>query len=281
MGYRTILLSLQDPNRAEAIVQAGIGLARTFGAHLVGLYVIPKVQYFYATAAIQVATEVFEAEQRFFNERAEAIKKIFEREVPSEVVCEWRSIEADGPVTTNSIVAQAITVDLVVTGQVDPERAAESDIGTPERLVMESGRPVLVLPYAGEWKSIGGNILVAWNATREAARAAFDALPLLKKAKNVKLLWVNPDSESGGDGTGMPGSEMAATLSRHAITVEAGHSTTKTVGVGDELLSRAADQGADLMVMGAYGHSRVREYVFGGATRHILRHMTVPVLLSH
>ena len=281
MGYRTILLNLQDPDRAETVVRAGIGLARTFGAHLIGLYVVPKVQYFYATAAIQVATEVFEAERRFFDEQAAKIKMTFEREVPGDVVSEWCSIEADGPVAINSIVAQAICADLVVTAQIDPEQGLESHIGTPERIVMESGRPVLVLPYAGKFNSIGDNILVAWNATREAARATFDALPLLKKAKGVKLLWINPGSESGGGGTGVPGSEMAAVLSRHGIKVEVGHSVTKDIGIGDELLSRAADQGADLIVMGAYGHSRVREYVFGGATRHILRHMTVPILLSH
>ncbi|HSM19573.1 MAG TPA: universal stress protein [Hyphomicrobiales bacterium] len=281
MGYRTILLNLQDPKRSEAIVQAGIGLARKFEAHLVGLYVVPKVQYFYATAAIQVATEVFEAEQRFFDEQAQKNKEIFEREVPGDVVSEWRSIQADGVVTTDSIVEQAICADLVLTGQIDPEEGMEGDIGTPERLVMESGRPVLVIPYAGRFESIGDNVLVAWNGSREAARATFDALPLLNKARSVKLLWANPETEDGGNGNGMPGSEMASTLSRHDIKVEAGHSATRDVGVGDELLSRAADQGADLLVMGAYGHSRVREYVFGGATRHILQHMTVPTLLSH
>jgi len=122
---------------------------------------------------------------------------------------------------------------------------------------------------------------VAWNGTRESARAAFDALPLLAKAKSVKLLWINPSTENGGNGNGMPGSELATALSRHGVKVEAGHSAVRDVGVGDELLSRAADQGTDLLVMGAYGHSRVREYVFGGATRHILQHMTVPVLFSH
>jgi len=281
MGYRTILLNLQDPNRAEAVIQAGIGLARRFDSHLIGLYVVPKVQYFYATAAIQVAAEVFEAEQRFFDEQAEKNRKIFEREVPADIVSEWRRVEADGPVTTNRTVEQALCCDLVITAQIDPERGLEGDIEAPERIIMESGRPVLVLPYAGQFKSIGTSILVGWNATREAARATFDSLPLLKKAKTVKLLWVNPDAANGGSGTGMPGSELAATLSRHGVNVEAGHSVAKDVGVGDELLSRAADQGADLIVMGAYGHSRVREYVFGGATRHILRHMTVPILLSH
>lgn len=281
MGYRTILLSLQDAERAEAIIATGIALAQQYGAHLIGLHVVPKVQYFYATAAIQVATEVFEAEQAFYDDQARKIAATFEREVPGDVASEWRKVEAGGPVTGNMIVEHAMCADLVVCGQSDPEHGMEGEAGTPERVVMESGRPVLILPYAGRFKSIGTNVLVGWNGRRESARAVFDALPILVNAKSVRLLWANPEAEDGGDGVGTPGSEMAATLSRHGVPIEAGHTVSRQIGIGDELLSRAADQGADLLVMGGYGHSRVREYVFGGATRHILQHMTIPVLMSH
>lgn len=281
MGYRTILINYQDPDRAEAQTEAGIALAQASGAHLIGFYAIPKVQYFYATAAVQIATEVFEAEQKFFQDQAERIRSVFQREMPGDVESEWRCVEAQGPVTTNTTVEHGLRADLIITGQVNPDQGLEGEVGAPERLVMESGRPVLMLPYAGRPKTLGRNILVAWNGTREAARAIADALPLLKAAKQVKLLWINPSEGDGGRGTGTPGSEMAANLSRHGVKVEASHTVAKQIGVGDELLSRAADQGADLIVMGAYGHSRVREYVFGGATHHILRHMTVPVLMSH
>jgi nucleotide-binding universal stress UspA family protein len=281
MGYRTILVNLQDPAHAEALIEAGTGIAQTFGAHLIGLNVIPKVQYFYASAAIQVATEVFEAEQQYYEEQSQEIKKIFDREAPNDLATEWRAIAATGPTGARSIVDQASCADLIVTGQADPKRGVNGDAGIAERVIMESGRPVLVIPYAGRFKTIGKSVLVAWNGTRESARAVFDALPLLKEAREVKLIWINPEADDGGEGTGTPGSELAATLTRHGVKVEASHSATRDLSVGDELLSRAADQGADLLVMGAYGHSRVREYVFGGATRQIIQHMTVPVLMSH
>jgi nucleotide-binding universal stress UspA family protein len=281
MGYRTILLSLQDAERAEAIIGAGIALAREYGAHLIGLHVVPKVQYFYATAAIQVATEVFEAEQAFYDDQARKIAAIFDREMPSDVVSEWRRVEGGGPVTSNVIVEHAMCADLVVCGQVDPDRGMEGEAGTAERVVMESGRPVLILPYAGRFKTVGKNVMVGWNGRRESARAIFDAIPILASAKSVRLLWANPEAEDGGEGAGTPGTEMAATLSRHGVEIETSHTVSREIGIGDELLSRAADLGADLLVMGAYGHSRVREYVFGGATRHILQHMTIPVLMSH
>lgn len=281
MAYQTILINLQDPGSAAKVMRAGIAIARDMGAHLIGLHVLPKVQYFYATAAVQVASEVFDAEQKYFDEQAEKIREIFERESPGDIVAEWRCVDADAPSATGEAVRAAMCADLVITAQIDPEKGMQADIAAPERLVMESGRPVLIVPYAGEFKTIGKNVLVAWNARREAARAVFDALPLLKAADTVKLLWINPGRADGGEGTGTPGSEMAAALARHGLKVEASHSVSREIGAGDELLSRAADQGADLLIMGAYGHSRVREYVFGGATRHILQHMTLPVLMSH
>ena len=238
MGYRTVLLNLQDADRADEIISAGVRIAKEFGAHVIGLHVVPKVQYFYATAAIQVATEVFEAEQKFYDAQAEKIRAIFDREMPGDLVSEWRRVEAGGPATSSTIVEHAMCADLVVTGQVDPERGFEGDAGTAERLVMESGRPVLILPYAGKFKVIGQNVLAGWNGRRESVRAVFDALPLLKRAKSVRLMWANPESENGGEGTGTPGSELAATLSRHGVKVETTHTVTRQIGIGDELLSR-------------------------------------------
>lgn len=281
MAYRTILINFQDPKRAEQLISAAIGMADSGEAHIIGLYVIPKPQYFYSETTMAVATEVYEAEQKFFQDQADKIKAVFQREMPQALASEWRVVQAQGPVVTSDIVEHGRCCDLIVTAQVNPETDMGPQFDVPERVVMESGRPVLILPYAGTFKEIGGTVLAAWNGTRESARAVFDALPLLKAAKSVRLLWINPSVEDGGDAHGVPGSEMAATLSRHGVNVEAARSVNSSIGVDDELLSRASDFGADLLVMGAYGHSRVREYVFGGATRGILRHMTLPVLMSH
>jgi nucleotide-binding universal stress UspA family protein len=146
-------------------------------------------------------------------------------------------------------------------------------------LALESGRPVLVVPYIGRYPEIGRNVVVAWKAEREAARAVFDALPFLVGAEKVHILEVK---ERGDERPALaPDISIAAALARHGIKTSVHTSQPRDISVGDEILSRLADLSADLLVMGAYGHSRMRELVFGGVTRHIARHMTVPTVLSH
>jgi nucleotide-binding universal stress UspA family protein len=149
----------------------------------------------------------------------------------------------------------------------------------PERLALESGRPVLVVPYAGRFGEIGRNVVVAWKPGRESARAVFDALPILLAAEKVHILEIR---EKGRNANALaPDTTIAAALARHGIKPSVRTSVLGDIGVGDEILSRLSDLDADLLVMGAYGHSRMRELVFGGVTRHIARHMTVPTLFSH
>jgi nucleotide-binding universal stress UspA family protein len=149
----------------------------------------------------------------------------------------------------------------------------------PERLALESGRPVLVIPYAGRYPKIGHNVVIAWKAGRESARAVFDALPLLTGAAHVHILEIK---EHGSKKPSLaPDTSIAAALARHGIKPTIRTSVASDISVGDEILSRLADLDADLLVMGAYGHSRMRELVFGGTTRHIAQHMTVPTLFSH
>lgn len=280
MTYKTVLALFNDRKTAEGVLQAAIALARQGDAHLVGLYVIPSVQYFYASAEVQIATEIFEAQESHFRELATQLKALFEREVPNDMPHEWREPQSAGPVTTSLAIRHAVCADVIVTGQVDPDRALEADQAAAERLVMESGRPVLVVPYAGKAVLPPTTVMACWNGSRESARSIFDALPLLQAAQAVKLLWVNPPEDEATT-RAMAGAEMAAVLSRHGVKVETARSVGSDLSVGDELLSRAADFGADMIVMGAYGHSRLREYVLGGATLHLLRHMTVPVLMAH
>ena len=125
-----------------------------------------------------------------------------------------------------------------------------------ETIVMEAGRPVMLLPHQGSFYTIGENIIVGWNATREASRAIFDAMPLLEKSKETRLIWVDPHKQKDQAGD-IPGAEMAASLARHGVkaTAEA-MPTSGSIGAGNALLNRASDLGADLIVMGAYGHSR-------------------------
>ena len=129
-------------------------------------------------------------------------------------------------------------------------------------------------------RDFGKKVLVAWNARREAARAVFDALPLLQQAQEVKVIWVNPQDE-GGVASDVPAGDICAALARHGVKCEATEVARPQTNVGRTLLMRAAEYGSDLLVMGCYGHSRLREFVLGGASRHVLDHMTIPVLMSH
>ena len=168
--------------------------------------------------------------------------------------------------------------DLVVLGQPDSENGGEVDAQVPEDVVLSAGRPALVVPYIGAGEEIGKRVLIAWDGGREAARAVNDALPLLEKAEFVAVLVVNPSQGAHGE---EPGADIALHLARHGIAVEAQHIEVRDLSTGNALLSRLADEAIDLLVMGAYGHSRLREMVLGGVTREVFQQMTVPVLMSH
>lgn len=170
--------------------------------------------------------------------------------------------------------------DLCVLGQPNPDSVELDTTLLVEAAFMDSGRPAVILPYAGTPSPLLRRVLVAWNGSREAARAVHDALPFLTGAQATTLLIVDT---AGQDGTAdeMPGADIAAHLARHGVKVQVRAVPSAGLAVGDVILSQAADEGADLLIMGGYGHSRMREMVLGGATRQLLAQMTLPVLLSH
>ena len=198
-----------------------------------------------------------------------------ERLVPDEAPGHFRGLYAE------TVALQARYADLAILGQRNPtdtSLAAVSDVvGTT---LLSSGRPVLVLPYLGDFSAVGRNILAGWKSTREAARAINDAMPLLQRADTVTVLAINPEHGIGGDGD-VPASDIALHLARHGVKASAAHTVAKEIPEGDALLNYASDNGADLIVAGGYGHSRMRELMFGGVTRTLLTSMTVPVFLSH
>jgi nucleotide-binding universal stress UspA family protein len=167
-------------------------------------------------------------------------------------------------------------------GQVDPDNPLP-EVGRTmvEDLLMTAGRPVLIIPYAGQFGSIGSNTLIGWTATREAARAVHDALPLLAPSAKVTVLSVQ-SSKPPPDVKMLPSVEIAEHLARHGLDVSAARTVVSDgLSPADALLDYASDISADLLVVGGYGHSRTREMILGGVTRDLLRHMTVPVLMSH
>jgi nucleotide-binding universal stress UspA family protein len=170
---------------------------------------------------------------------------------------------------------RAQAVDLVILGQRTPDHA--TGLVAPEDVVLACGRPVLVVPYAGHRDRIGEVAVVAWNGSREAARAVQDALPLLAASASVTVLLVNPEEEAEIDAA----DQLVAHLARHGLNASKRVLRQDVVAVSDTILAQIAALGADLLVMGAYGHSRLREMILGGVTRDVLRHMSVPVLMAH
>ncbi len=278
MSYKTILVQLGNKRRADAILEPAVDLASRFNAHLIGLYVqatvpVPALPLPFASSVLEkLAAQELAA--------SSAVEEVFSRATAGAALTpEWRPLKLAKADVTSLVVGHARSADLVVAGQTDPDWDMSPVFDFPERLALECGRPVLVVPHVGRHPRIGRNVAVAWKPTREAARAAFDALPLLKRAETVHILEMGEDDLSPG--TLRADLSIATALGRHGIKPIVHSSSASGLDIGSALLSRLADLGADLLVMGAYGRSRMRELVFGGATREIARHMTVPTLFSH
>jgi len=173
----------------------------------------------------------------------------------------------------------AQSVDLVIVGQASPEARLPSGF-RPEDIVLACGRPLLVVPYAGVFASIGKRVMIAWDGTREASRALHDALPLIAAAEAVTVITVRThQSEFERDRPALD--RVVRHLERHGIAAKAEEGLRGDLAISDVLLSRAADLGADLIVCGGYHHSQLREALVGGVSRELLEHMTIPVLMSH
>jgi nucleotide-binding universal stress UspA family protein len=273
MTYKTILVHLDErPRRAERL-QLGLQLARSFDAHLVALFALEGGRVpSYALA--EAGPLVQEIELRRRSDAARAAEDEFRQaERRAQGKAEWR-VSMDDALTAVRVSARY--ADLVIAGQPEPgELLAKAFAG---ELLLSVGRPVLFVPYAGRFPDAGKRVLIAWNASREAARAVSDALPLLARADSVEVVAFDPRPGEHGE---VPGADMALFLARHGVKAIAARQSVPGTDIGSQILSRAADLNADLVVMGGYGHSRMRELVLGGATRSMLEAMTVPVLMSH
>jgi nucleotide-binding universal stress UspA family protein len=276
MSYKTILVHIDLGKRCSARVDVAIRLAHQHDAHLVALHAIaPFEPPGYVMA--EMGPTIIEAQRAVAANELARTESEFNKQVSAAGLrnVEWRSAVED---LVDAMTLHARYADLVVIGQTDASENSHVPADFPERLVLAGGRPVLILPAVGSFATIGKRILVAWSASREATRAVTDAIPLLQRADNVHVMAVNPKAGEHGS---VPGADIGLYLARHGVRVEVKTDHGAEIDVGNELLSRAADLDADLIVMGGYGHSRLKEWVLGGATRTILESMTAPVLMSH
>ncbi|MBL6457365.1 universal stress protein [Belnapia sp. T6] len=282
MRLKDILIHLDASEQAKTRLQLAADLARRNEAHLTGLYVVDIVLPIMLAADTAgggaMLGELLDTMRRDALAEAAKAEAAFHEKLRREGIAgEWRLVEG---VTPEQVALHARYADLTVIGQADPSGSLASSNAAVEATLFSSGRPVLVVPYAGRFESLGKRVLVGWNAGREAARAVQDALPLLTAVESVTVLTVNP--QIGLDGHGEePGADIALHLARHGVRVTVEHMTAPEISAGDVILNRAFELSADLLVIGAYGHSRLREMVLGGVTRSLLQQMTVPVLMSH
>ncbi len=279
MTYKTILCMADDSADNDGRLQLALGLARRFEAHLVGLMVIqpPSMPPYVED---QLPPEVLLQQKEDAVAAFERVGDVFQSSCERAGVSgEWRT----GYGTVAQIAAlHARYADLAICGVPRPETAAYGTApNVPEEMTLQTGGPVLVVPpgYAGD--DVGRNIVIGWDASRESARAIWDGMAFLAAAERALVISANPRS---GSVTGTHGEDAGADLSvvlaRHGATVET-RAVAQNKSAAQILLEAVEAEGADMLVIGAYGHSRVREMVLGGVTRHVLAHPPVPVLMSH
>ncbi len=278
MALRDIIVPIDRTESCKGRVDAALNLARAHGAHVTGIAVIYK-PYIPPHAEVEISAEIIALREQGLREAAEEAGAAFQARL-DESGCsgQWRIVEGD---PLEVLAEQARYGDLLVLSQ----NKSAGDIlpgghEMPDRVILSAGRPVLVVPYIYAGAPIGKRAMIAWDAGRMAARAVHDALPILAKAENVTIMVANPKPGKEGHGD-LPGADLAAHLARHGVKATADHTISNDLEIGELLLSRAADDQADMIVLGAYGHARWRELVLGGVTAHLLEHMTVPVLMSH
>ena len=275
MTIRTILVEIDRDARNPARLTLAVNLAERHGAHLTGLFAYAGLSGTYPYAQGRIALEMLRRYAETPHEASDKLRAEFEHRADSAGLShEWRMQEEEG---AHSILAtQARYADVVVVSQAAPDSPASGhNYGLAEDVMVASGAPTLVVPYAGTFDKTVDKVMIAWNGSRESSRAVRDALPILRAVNEVIVFSVDPDHDH------LPGADIANHLARHGVRTDVKHTTASGIDVGDAILNAVSDDAVDLLVMGAYGHARLREFVFGGATRHVLRHMTAPTLLTH
>ncbi|GAB3254100.1 universal stress protein [Chitinimonas naiadis] len=278
MSYRNILVHVDSSLRSTARVRFALQLAEAYDAHLTGLFVAPSPNIA-LVGPYPAAAEVFYSINEEIERDAESARAKFEQITHTyRERSEWQQI-ISRPVEAINLCARYH--DLVILGQTDPGNPVDGlPANLPESVGLASGRPVLMFPYTGDFQAVGKHVVVAWNGSREATRALTDAIPLLRRAEKVTVLTISPEIGPKEHGE-QPGADIALFLARHDIKVNVVRETAFSRDIGEVLLSWSADKGVDLIVMGLYGHSRLRELAMGGASRTMLASMTLPVLMSH
>jgi nucleotide-binding universal stress UspA family protein len=280
MPIKTILVYLPSVKAAATLMPTVGRIAEPGKAHIVGLHVSQAVPV-YAELTAELPPDIYEKLSEASRKNAEAVRSTFEEAAKAnQMSCEWRYVDLSFGLGEPQIVAETHCADLIVCAKPSDD-AADPWSEFPETALLQSGRPVLIVPAScSKDASFGKNVVIAWNNTRESTRSIFDALDFLRAASSVRIV-TQIDDEDEREEAETAGTKLLAVLSRHGIAARFDVSFAGDISAGEILFSRLVDEGCDLLVMGGYSRSPLREMVFGGASRTILRETWVPTLVSH
>ena len=280
MSYKTILVHVDDSINLTPRIELACRIAMQESAHLIGAATTGVSQFIYQSAVVDMRGDYITGYIESLRQRAAVGLKSFETitrrvGVPS---VEQRLVDDE---TAGGISLQARYSDLVVLGQTDPaEPSAVVGNDFPEFVVLHSGCPASIVPYAGQFENIAEKVLIAWDGSPQAKRAVHDAIPLLQRAALVEVGVFNASERPNRHGA-QPGADLALYLARHGIAINVQERIVPHEEIGAALLPHVAATGAGMLVMGCFGHSRLREILLDGVSRTILSSMTVPVFMSH
>lgn len=280
MPLKDLLVHVDTTETGRARVAYAMALAEAHGAHLAGVVFLPIGSLPYAGALELKApppSEYFKALEGSAKSSLDEFTSLGEKQG---IPVETRLIEGAGVELPRRFAIHARHADLTIIGQPNGHNKSSDQLALFEDLLFSTGRPLLLVPYAGAPTTPPQTAMVAWDGSATASRAVHDALPLLANAKSV-VVFVADAGKRGADHGAEPGSDIALHLARHGVNAEVSRVSGSDIDIGNLMLSRAADFGADLIVMGGYHHSRLREYFLGGVTKTILEEMTVPVFMAH
>ncbi|WP_079211865.1 universal stress protein [Brucella pituitosa] len=280
MSYKTVVAYSRSEAELKRVLSAVGLLMRKFpDIHVIGLYSIPS-PIVYADPNGFIDPGMFELHDKQHKEISERLQERFEEEMRRQGANhEFRITRSETGTAADGVLTSCLGAELLVAGQPDPEDAATND-ETADTLVFNSSCPVLLVPHTPVIAMEAlDRIVVAFNGKREAARATFDALPLMRNASRTEIVWIDPPEREGED-EALAGSDLAESISRHGLAVSVTPLASHNRYAQDVLREHIIAQRADLLVMGAYSHSRLRELVFGGVTRAMLNDLPVLTLFS-
>lgn len=281
MSYKTILVHVDNSSYVNLRIEIAAALAARHDAHLVGLAVTDMPEIYFDPLMFDPVDPAIAPLLKVPRQRAADALANFDALARQFRVGSTESRLAENA-SVQGVILQARYCDLVVLGQHNPDDTESSTTADfAQAVILACGVPVLMVPYAGPGRGTGTRALLSWNASQQAVRAAHYALPMLKGASEVDVAVFDPDQLPSAY-RAVPDKQVLAWLGRHGIAANVLRQVTASdIDIGNALLSLASDRNADLLVMGAYGHTRFREILLGGVTRQILKSMTLPVLMAH